>query len=149
MTQAPPGINFNIVDEIPANDIKTSSSNNRSKVNTDFYAALKRLDKHQLFSLLSMSFILTAILFFTILISKKTNFYIKAQVVTVLPTTPPVNGIPGDANGDSHVDLVDYVYWLNNYGKPSPKGPGTGDFNADNRVDLVDFVVWLNNYGKY
>jgi len=53
---------------------------------------------------------------------------------------------PGDANGDNQVDLVDYVTWLNNYGK-GVQGATFGDFNNDSKVDLVDYVIWLNHYG--
>jgi hypothetical protein len=54
---------------------------------------------------------------------------------------------PGDANGDGRVDGLDYVIWLNNYGRTDATGPTQGDFNSDSRVDGLDYVVWLNNYG--
>ena len=54
---------------------------------------------------------------------------------------------PGDANSDGNVDLIDYVVWLNNYGKTT-SGNTNGDFNNSGTVDLVDYVIWLNNYGK-
>ena len=55
---------------------------------------------------------------------------------------------PGDANGDGRVDGLDYVIWLNNYGKPVSGGSSGGDFNGDGKVDGLDYVIWLNNYGK-
>ena len=54
---------------------------------------------------------------------------------------------PGDANGDSRADGVDYVVWLNHYYQ-SVTGATNGDFNNSGKVDGVDYVVWLNNYGK-
>jgi len=63
-----------------------------------------------------------------------------------LPSITPTPK-PGDANNDGQVDLIDYVIWLNNYGK-SAQGISHGDFNSDGSVDLIDYVIWLNNYGK-
>lgn len=53
--------------------------------------------------------------------------------------------IPGDANGDSKVDGLDYVIWLNNY-NTNKTGPSNGDFDNNGRVDGVDYVIWLNHY---
>jgi hypothetical protein len=55
---------------------------------------------------------------------------------------------PGDANGDSNVDGIDYVIWLNHYGQNVSGGPSVGDFNGDGKVDGIDYVIWLNNFGK-
>lgn len=54
---------------------------------------------------------------------------------------------PGDANGDSKVDGLDYVAWLSHYNQ-SYTGASNGDFNNSGKVDGLDYVVWLNNYGK-
>jgi pectate lyase len=67
---------------------------------------------------------------------------------SVAPTATPVPAIPGDANGDKHVDGLDYVIWLNHYGTTSQNGVGDGDFNADKKIDGLDYVIWLNNYGS-
>lgn len=69
---------------------------------------------------------------------------------TPTPTPTPMQTPvfkPGDANGDTHVDGVDYVIWLNHYSQMVSGGPTVGDFNTDGTVDGVDYVVWLNNYG--
>lgn len=54
---------------------------------------------------------------------------------------------PGDANGDSKIDGIDYVIWLNHFGQ-NVSGANLGDFNASGKVDGVDYVIWINNYGK-
>ncbi len=63
--------------------------------------------------------------------------------ITPSPTSAPKLG---DANGDTRVDGIDYVIWLNHYGQ-SASGPQNGDFDSNNRVDGVDYVIWLNHYG--
>ncbi|NLF31884.1 MAG: hypothetical protein GX591_13475, partial [Planctomycetes bacterium] len=53
--------------------------------------------------------------------------------------------LPGDADGNGHVDLDDFVILKNNFG-----GPGTwadGDFDGNGTVDLDDFVILKNNFG--
>jgi len=66
---------------------------------------------------------------------------------TTVPATPTPTPVPGDANGDGHVDGIDYVTWLNHYNTAST-GAANGDFNNDSRVDGIDYVIWLNNYGE-
>ncbi len=67
---------------------------------------------------------------------------------TPAPTPTPIPSIPGDANGDRHVDDLDYTIWANNYGITNATGPRQGDFNNDHRVDDLDYTIWANNYGK-
>ena len=62
------------------------------------------------------------------------------------PTTPAPN-TQGDANGDGHVDGIDYVIWLNHFGQTIPGGAIVGDFNTNGIIDGVDYVLWLNNFG--
>ncbi len=59
-------------------------------------------------------------------------------------TSPTVK--PGDANGDGRVDGLDYVIWVDNYGRSNSSGPSQGDFNADSRVDGLDYVIWIDHY---
>ena len=54
---------------------------------------------------------------------------------------------PGDANGDTKVDGIDYVVWLNHYNQAFT-GPTYGDFNNNSIVDGIDYVIWITNYGK-
>jgi hypothetical protein len=70
------------------------------------------------------------------------------QLTCSSPSTPSPSPAPklGDVNNDGRVDGVDYVVWLNNYGKTTNAGPAAGDFNVDTRVDGVDYVLWLNNF---
>lgn len=72
-----------------------------------------------------------------------TNFANPSPSPTISPNPP----FPGDANGDRHVDGVDFVIWLSHYGQ-SITGPANGDFNSNGKVDGVDYVIWLGNYGR-
>jgi len=65
-----------------------------------------------------------------------------------IPTNTPTSGtnIPGDANGDEKVDILDYFFWINNYNTQTPGGPQNGDFNKSGFVDGMDYIIWLNNY---
>ncbi|MEM7682478.1 MAG: SUMF1/EgtB/PvdO family nonheme iron enzyme [Planctomycetota bacterium] len=57
--------------------------------------------------------------------------------------------LPGDANGDGVVDLLDFDVLAQNFGQ----GPGFGgsaaggDFNTDSVVDLLDFDILAQNFG--
>lgn len=53
---------------------------------------------------------------------------------------------PGDANGDSKVNGLDYVIWLNHYDTSVNQGASVGDFNKNGKVDGQDYVIWLTNY---
>lgn len=73
---------------------------------------------------------------------------------TPTPTfTPTPMLIPGDTNGDGHVNEADYTIWLYHYrqstaGLTDPQKISQGDFNKDNTVNGADYVIWLSNYGK-
>jgi hypothetical protein len=69
---------------------------------------------------------------------------------TSTPTETPIDlsPKPGDANEDGKVDGLDYVIWLNNYGKTTTQKHKAGDFDGNGKVDGLDYVIWLNNYGK-
>jgi hypothetical protein len=67
--------------------------------------------------------------------------------LTVTPTITPIpTPIPGDANGDSLIDGVDYVIWLTQYLNYNPTSNADPDFNQSGTVDGIDYVIWLNNY---
>ena len=55
-------------------------------------------------------------------------------------------GLPGDANGDGAVDLLDLDILGSNFGA-SPADVSTGDFNDDNVVDLLDLDILGSNFG--
>ncbi|MEO0530996.1 MAG: hypothetical protein AAF266_10550 [Planctomycetota bacterium] len=59
---------------------------------------------------------------------------------------PPV-GIPGDANADGSVDLLDLDILGANFGQ-SPADLSTGDFNDDDIVDLLDLDILGANFGR-
>ncbi|GEM_PF-7030806 len=67
-------------------------------------------------------------------------------IETVQPSSSPGTTL-GDANGDSRVDGLDYVIWVDNYGMSGGANISNGDFNGDSRVDGLDFVIWVDNYG--
>ncbi|MEM7680488.1 MAG: glycoside hydrolase family 66 protein [Planctomycetota bacterium] len=60
-----------------------------------------------------------------------------------------VNLLPGDANADGDVDLLDFDILSSNFGG----GPGltggaaVGDFNGDGNIDLLDFDILAGNFG--
>ena len=58
--------------------------------------------------------------------------------------------VPGDANGDGHVDGLDYLEWAANYAThPGPDGDQSdGDFNDDGWIDGLDYLLWAANYGQ-
>ncbi|MEM7680486.1 MAG: dockerin type I domain-containing protein [Planctomycetota bacterium] len=64
-------------------------------------------------------------------------------------TLDAVAAVPGDANGDGDVDLLDFDILAGNFGA----GPGAvggvsiGDFNGDGNVDLLDFDILAGNFG--
>jgi len=65
----------------------------------------------------------------------------------IQPTqTPAPTPRPGDANGDSKVDELDYVIWKSHYQQFTTSGASVGDFNKDGVVNGVDYVVWIVNF---
>ena len=50
------------------------------------------------------------------------------------------------ANGDGHVNGLDYLIWLTYYGQ-TISGPEYGDFNNNGAVNGADYLIWLSNYG--
>jgi len=55
--------------------------------------------------------------------------------------------LPGDANGDGKVDVVDLGIVATSYGKTG-KSWSQGDFNGDTKVDVVDLGILASNYGR-
>ncbi|WP_428386774.1 peptidylprolyl isomerase [Mucisphaera sp.] len=76
---------------------------------------------------------------------------------------PPVNGtilftdlvlvtraivvVPGDANFDGVVDLIDLSTLATNFGATDVVGAEFGDFNFDRVVDLIDLSTLATNFG--
>ncbi|MEM6750594.1 MAG: FG-GAP-like repeat-containing protein, partial [Planctomycetota bacterium] len=72
------------------------------------------------------------------------------QRLTILETSAAV--LPGDANGDGVVDLLDFDILAQNFGAPgnglgTPNGSADGDFNGDGVIDLLDFDILAQNFG--
>ncbi len=65
-----------------------------------------------------------------------------------VPTNTPTLGtdVPGDADGNGKVDVLDYAIWLNHYSQSTGNGSSDGDFNESGNIDGLDYVIWLNNY---
>ncbi|MEM9296529.1 MAG: dockerin type I domain-containing protein, partial [Planctomycetota bacterium] len=57
--------------------------------------------------------------------------------------------LPGDANGDGVVDLLDFDVLAQSFGQGPGflGGPSGGDFNADGAVNLLDFDLLAQNFG--
>jgi hypothetical protein len=55
---------------------------------------------------------------------------------------------PGDANGDTKVDINDMAIVLANYAKTAWATWRQGDFNGDGKVDINDMAIMLANYNK-
>jgi len=60
---------------------------------------------------------------------------------------PEVTYIPGDADFDNKVDVVDLGILATNYGMTSWATWSKGDFNGDSKVDVVDLGILATNYG--
>lgn len=56
-------------------------------------------------------------------------------------------GLPGDANGDGKVDLLDLDILGANFGLTGGATVSQGDFNGDGNVDLLDLDVLGSNFG--
>ncbi|MFW6155063.1 MAG: dockerin type I domain-containing protein [Planctomycetota bacterium] len=54
---------------------------------------------------------------------------------------------PGDADGNSIVDLDDFTQLKQNFGVPAGATWEDGDFNKDGAVDLDDFTLLKRNFG--
>ncbi|HEX4412860.1 MAG TPA: hypothetical protein VH107_04475, partial [Lacipirellulaceae bacterium] len=71
-----------------------------------------------------------------------------------LPTNGPSSGIangasvtiPGDYNGDFHVDSADYVLWRDTLGQTGANLAADGSGNGV--VDQADYDIWRENFGN-
>jgi hypothetical protein len=71
-----------------------------------------------------------------------------AAEVTVTPTpTPTPARTPGDANGDSRVDVSDLGILAAHYGMTAGATWADGDFTNDGAVDVSDLGILAANYG--
>ena len=69
------------------------------------------------------------------------------DTLTVTVTQPQAT-VPGDADGDGHVTIADFVILKQNYGLASGAGRAQGDFDGDGAVSISDFVILKQNYGR-
>lgn len=54
--------------------------------------------------------------------------------------------LPGDFNGDNHVDQLDYFMWRQQFGQTG--NSLSADANGDGKVDSVDYVIWRKHSGS-
>jgi len=77
--------------------------------------------------------------------------YAKTSTTPSNPPTPTTtttpNPILGDADGDSNVNIDDYIIWVMQYLNYNPAPNADPDFNIDKEVDGEDYVIWYNNFG--
>jgi hypothetical protein len=52
--------------------------------------------------------------------------------------------VPGDYNGDTFVNWIDYLEWKQHFGATVSAGTGA-DGNGNGIVDAADYVVWRKN----
>ena len=73
------------------------------------------------------------------------------------PTSPPSitpSPLPGDANGDHMVDLLDLNIWQTQYrlnvfdNTLVSTDNWSADFNRDKKVNLIDYSIWRENFCK-
>ncbi|NLE39805.1 MAG: hypothetical protein GX621_17435, partial [Pirellulaceae bacterium] len=58
--------------------------------------------------------------------------------------------LPGDANRDGRVDMLDFAYLQHNYNTYGGTTWEMGDFNGDGNVNMTDMSIWGNYFGwKY
>ncbi len=79
-------------------------------------------------------------------LSKDVAIKIISATQTIPTSTPVPVAVVGDANGDSKVDGIDYIFWFNNYGTTTTQKAASGDFDGNGKVDGLDYIYWLNNY---
>lgn len=56
--------------------------------------------------------------------------------------------VPGDANGDGAVDILDLDILSSNFGATGGATLATGDFNGDGNVDILDLDILSSNFGS-
>lgn len=72
------------------------------------------------------------------------SFSVVAQSPTPTPTAPA--GIPGDANGDGKVDILDFNIVVSHFGQTG--GGILGDVNSDGTVNILDFGLVVSHFGQ-
>lgn len=62
---------------------------------------------------------------------------------------PGFKPVPGDADFDGHVDVVDLLYLVDAFGTVlgDPAYDPACDFNADSAVDVVDLLILVDSFG--
>lgn len=63
-------------------------------------------------------------------------------------SSPIPTSVPGDVNGDGHVNSADIALLLSNWNKQSGATLAQGDLNGDGKVTSIDLAILLSNWGK-
>jgi hypothetical protein len=67
------------------------------------------------------------------------NYAVAWWAVASLPSRPP-----GDYNGDTIVNALDYEFWKASFGESAVAGTGA-DGNSNGVIDAADYIVWRKN----
>ena len=92
----------------------------------------------------------------------KGQTYQQGQTVTIPPqdalfllkpalastSTPTPTGKPGDLNGNSKVDILDYNILIADFGKTGSPGWIPADIDKNGKVDVFDYNILVGNFGK-
>ncbi len=70
---------------------------------------------------------------------------IAVKIGTYSACSSPATEIPGDANEDQLVDIVDFKIMIGNYAKLL-FGQTTGDFDENGLINILDYGTWFKNH---
>jgi hypothetical protein len=71
------------------------------------------------------------------------NATLDVSGIRMTSTTPP---IPGDANGDGHVNILDFNIVISYFGQTGAEV--LGDVNSDGSVNILDFNMVISHFGQ-
>jgi hypothetical protein len=59
--------------------------------------------------------------------------------------------IPGDVNGDGHVDVIDLLYFVDAFGSVAgdPTYDPAADFDHNDSIDVIDLLIFVDYFGVY
>lgn len=65
---------------------------------------------------------------------------------SIVVPTPTPSAVPGDANGDGHVNILDFNIVVSRFGQSGAAVPG--DVNHDGKVNILDFGLVVSHFGQ-
>ncbi len=66
--------------------------------------------------------------------------------ILVCPSTTPTGTVPGDANGDGKVNILDFNLVVSHFGQTGSSI--SGDVNHDDKVNILDFNAVVSHFGQ-